>query len=673
MSNSYPMKGALHPPLPPAPDGLVYWGRTIPVKRPENNSKTEQTYITTGCFAPDAPDQTIEHLRWVGTLVADFDLADFYAGEILAADPKAAKALTTIKSAFPHLKDSEVPKVLLYKIAKKSPEKLKEIRAKHLARVREVVAAVAPDVSATKIVDSAWGLHVYWWLLVPAADAAAITVARDVNRRLVENIDRLAGYELADVGVHDTGTRILREIGTVNGKDIAGPREVVLVEETDARWVIGQSRIVEQGKPAPVAAPSPKVTAPTTTAPTALPKSVADVLAASPTARDLFDGKGKAATDKDGAPRDTSGSGYDFSLALLLARQGVSVDDAATAIYVRNAGKKDWRHATRTATKAAAMASSPSSSSQKPPPVFERGDEVEVGLHLLRDLGAIGPNDDKNGTLLVTEGGGQWYQVRADGLWEPMSTAPLHVAIQQYAGLPVGEKADPLRVSDRFTKGVMACAAARLDEPSAFERTVTDPTFGQALAVFADGTVITGDGSTRRCLPDDRVRVTEAIRTVYDPTAICPRWTLFLEQVWDGCPDVEERKAFLQEVLGAALFGVGTVLGKVPVLLGEGENGKSKLIGVIDALVHPSGRTASPPQALASEYHRAHLSVPVGLHEPKVFSKGHCGRSGCRDLARAWLTANPVGGAWSPLLCPRCLVDTQGRHKPSAARVSMSS
>lgn len=86
----------------------------------------------------------------------------------------------------------------------------------------------------------------------------------------------------------------------------------------------------------------------------------------------------------------------------------------------------------------------------------------------------------------------------------------------------------------------------------------------------------------------DRVLDSHVLPFGYNATATCPRWLHALSDpatgVWGDQPDCAARVAFLQEWLGAALMGDATRYQALPVLTGDGSNGKSVILGVITSL-----------------------------------------------------------------------------------------
>lgn len=178
--------------LPPVSGGLVYVNATF----------DGQTYTTSGAFPPAAPDRKLASLRAVGTLVLDFDLVD-YLTHLEGWDGSSALRKARMYAEYT---DSD---------------KLSTLKEKHLSDIGCVLDDVADCVPGacqpTYVVDSGWGVHVYFWLSEEAT-ANDISIARTVNAELVALVNKTAGYVMADPSVHDTGTRLMRSVGSVNSQ-----------------------------------------------------------------------------------------------------------------------------------------------------------------------------------------------------------------------------------------------------------------------------------------------------------------------------------------------------------------------------------------------------------------------------------------------------------------------
>lgn len=183
--------------LPVPPDGLFYF---------EDQYDGGNVATTTGAFAKDSPNRKLENLRWLGVMVADFDLVDWLIHvENWSTDVKASKAR-------------------LYTV---SADELSKMKARHLDDVMQVVDSIVGKLKEqgacepTYVIDSGYGCHLYFWLKTPATTPEQIKAVRAENAQLVEGINIVAGYKLADV-VHDAGTRIMRKVGTVNTRGPLG-------------------------------------------------------------------------------------------------------------------------------------------------------------------------------------------------------------------------------------------------------------------------------------------------------------------------------------------------------------------------------------------------------------------------------------------------------------------
>ena len=254
--------------LPELPDGLAY----------RSESYNNQRYTTTGGFSPSSKTRSRADLRWVGVLVLDFDLVDY-----LAHDRGWDKVATNDR------------KRMMYQefCGEDNAAKLEDLKERHLSDIETVLYEVLDDVlgahDPTYVVDSGWGVHCYFWLEQPAATEADIDKARAVNKALVERINAAAGYDFADEGVHDTGTRILRTVGSQNTQamekaGIDWPMPCVVLEErckAHFRWDLDETAKVMLVKVASSAKVASSTTAPPAPSPVTMPSGSAQAGGAS--------------------------------------------------------------------------------------------------------------------------------------------------------------------------------------------------------------------------------------------------------------------------------------------------------------------------------------------------------------------------------------------------------
>ncbi len=183
------MESPLHNRILPHPTTLT----TTQGAHYRRRSHGGQQYTTTGVYPPNATDATAASLDTAGALILDFD------------HPKK--------------------------------EQLRDLDDDALAeKLAAFWSEIEPTLPAppTRVACSGYGFHVYYWLDYPVDGFPDLAVVQRANRQLV------AGVPLADQGVHDAGTRILRPLGTRNTKNQTRPRDVELVVSNDIRYTIEQ-------------------------------------------------------------------------------------------------------------------------------------------------------------------------------------------------------------------------------------------------------------------------------------------------------------------------------------------------------------------------------------------------------------------------------------------------
>lgn len=92
----------------------------------------------------------------------------------------------------------------------------------------------------------------------------------------------------------------------------------------------------------------------------------------------------------------------------------------------------------------------------------------------------------------------------------------------------------------------------------------------------------------------------------YDPEASCPRFRQFLGEVFSGDEDAEQKAVIIFEMLGYTLVP-SSRFEKFIMLVGDGGNGKSVLLHVIEALCGKTNVCAVHPSQFTNKHQRAHL------------------------------------------------------------------
>lgn len=103
----------------------------------------------------------------------------------------------------------------------------------------------------------------------------------------------------------------------------------------------------------------------------------------------------------------------------------------------------------------------------------------------------------------------------------------------------------------------------------------------------------------------ERYLITQ-VPVAYDPAAKAPRFTRFLDEIFDGDPDHLEKKRLVLELAGYTLLSTCRYE-KFAILIGSGANGKSVLLEVIKALCGADNVAAVQPEQMGSAFQRAYL------------------------------------------------------------------
>jgi putative DNA primase/helicase len=104
--------------------------------------------------------------------------------------------------------------------------------------------------------------------------------------------------------------------------------------------------------------------------------------------------------------------------------------------------------------------------------------------------------------------------------------------------------------------------------------------------------------------PEHRLRT--RLDVAWDPDAACPRFTEYLNSVFEPDADKAEKIAFVQQWLGYLLVP-DTSLQKMLWLVGSGANGKSVLLAVVNALVGE----ANISHAMLDTFHQPHVRAEL--------------------------------------------------------------
>ena len=222
---------------------------------------------------------------------------------------------------------------------------------------------------------------------------------------------------------------------------------------------------------------------------------------------------------------------------------------------------------------------------------FVRGDHVELAERLVDDI-------RRERDVVFAEGAFYAYHQKS-GLWRQLGEDTLSRIIQRYAGAPCGSAAIRLRAGD--IHGTIKLAAHQVTDADYF----ADARSGLA---FTNGFLTVAASGVTLGLHDPGHRARSGYEFAFDPQVKPSAWHAFLDSLFAGDADRQEKTAFIQQFCGVAILGLAPRYQKAVVLLGGGANGKSKLAEVIEAAM-PRGSTSSiAPQLWGGEYNRAELS-----------------------------------------------------------------
>lgn len=204
--------------------------------------------------------------------------------------------------------------------------------------------------------------------------------------------------------------------------------------------------------------------------------------------------------------------------------------------------------------------------------------------------------EQRHGGVLFSEG--QWWSYTTIGAWVAMLEEEIWAEVQALNGLDTLEGAvddkpgKPIRVTAGMCESVCALARARFRDDRAFINQSQGFVTPKGL-----WTCTAADGWTCRApRPEDRVRRFVPVDPVMH---VAPAlWVAALHRMWGHEEDFGERCAFIHEWIGATLSGEVTRYQVAPILVGDGENGKSVIIDVVAGMFPDDLRCSVTPDEL---------------------------------------------------------------------------
>lgn len=223
--------------------------------------------------------------------------------------------------------------------------------------------------------------------------------------------------------------------------------------------------------------------------------------------------------------------------------------------------------------------------------VLERGDEIELAMRLIFE------DELRTGERPVTDEAGVYHTWNGDrGIWEPADEVAIKCRVDEFAGAPVeGSKGPyPLKMREGAAGAVHRVMQRHTWRPGFFRDDVL--AFQGQMVAFVAGNEI-------RIEP---ARAAHGARTLMDARIDEEppdqgRGSLLSHYLSTTFED-EDEHARIQEIMGAALFGLGTRFKKAWFftdhrdMFGQGGTGKSQLLDMIWSLVPSSRRCSVAPQ-----------------------------------------------------------------------------
>jgi len=459
------------------------------------------------------------------------------------------------------------------------------------------------------MIRSGHGLHLYWFLS-EAEPPASLSIMSDAF-----------AIRLRADTCHDAA-RILRLPGSWNMKDPANPVLVTVEALNLGREYHFQD--LADGLPEEVteaaAKAAPRVLV-DSDAVAGLSDRVRRLIASEPNVGDLFAGESKT----DG---DITTSGYDFAFVMELTWHGVrDPDELVAAVLSRHAARGVSKHKTypsRTVGKALAKRLASDEEYQKnrpevpppddefaPPPdyppdhaegiVFERGDEAEMADRLLAIYG---------GQDMAATESDRLYLCNPDTwLWSERTASQIRGGVKSWFS------GSWVHTVDKKGEIVFKPVALNFNRASGTARLLVDTIttrgfigLSDARGVAFGNLYVSLDEPPRAVRRTDWLTDAEQLPFDYDPDAKCTAWLEALRRIWPGTDKAWADNVYLlQEFFGAALFGLGPKFQKVLILVGDGNNGKSVIVKVLEKLFPPAACTSVPIQQLGHEYYNEML------------------------------------------------------------------
>jgi P4 family phage/plasmid primase-like protien len=206
------------------------------------------------------------------------------------------------------------------------------------------------------------------------------------------------------------------------------------------------------------------------------------------------------------------------------------------------------------------------------------------------------------GPVVHSEGSFLRYQ---DGAFLPLTETDIYEDIAARDGAPVTDeetgKTKPLRLRHNDIMSVVSSLRMKQERPGFFERPVPGVAFRNGFVRVKLSGVSVEEHS-----PQHKARYCYSFD--FEQADAPLGWLRFLQDVWRDEPDLSDRIDCLRQFIGLCLCGLATRYQKALFLQGDGGNGKSVVLEVLNASMPPGSVCSVSPQDMGDDYSRAMLS-----------------------------------------------------------------
>lgn len=231
--------------------------------------------------------------------------------------------------------------------------------------------------------------------------------------------------------------------------------------------------------------------------------------------------------------------------------------------------------------------------------ILPRDDDVVLSTHLCKEL------NQKDRPCVFS--GGFWVYSPTSGAWEALRRPSVERMAMGISGMRVFmKKVDdevvtrPVKMGAGRVKGVTDLVGTALDQEDFFHDAP------QGIA-FKNGFITVDKHGIHQKPKSHENRARAAFPFAYREDYECPLWMDFLMQIFRDDDDRDEKTAFIQEFIGISLLAGMTTYDKAVILYGQGANGKSVLLDVIQRLFPDESVSSIAPQQLDDQYYKARL------------------------------------------------------------------